>query len=184
MFRALLVALLFVAPCYGATTGPIMKGTYDAGELPHGQFLATANQTVANTTTAYAIAFNAESDKLGLTHDNVTNNSRVQIDSAGDYMIALSIIYDGSAPGQHLDVWMAIGGVNVANSNTRTAIAAASEEAILSVTFIQDFTAGQYFEIMYCGDNTNVRMLTTAAAANPTRPASPAVIMTVNKMSD
>jgi hypothetical protein len=48
------------------------------------------------------------------------------------------------------------------------------------VAFTYDFTAGQYFELMYRGSATTLRFQETAAGASPTRPASPAVICAVN----
>lgn len=150
---------------------------------PHGTFAANANQTVANATTAYAVAFDEHVDMEGLTHDNETNNSRIYVIKHGVYEFIPSIIYDSNTQGHELNVWFAIGGVNVASSNTRVQVASASAEGILSVAFTWHMDAGQYIELMYSGNNTNVVLRYTAAQENPTRPAAPAVLMTVKKIS-
>lgn len=149
--------------------------------VPRGTFSTTASQTVASTTTAYAVALATDDLKVGLTHSTVTNNSRVYIDQAGTYSIIVSAIADDTAADKtHLALWLAVDATNVANSNTVVEIATKETEVVVAVAFTYDFTAGQYFEIMYRGDATTTRFLQTAAGSSPTRPASPAVIVAVN----
>jgi hypothetical protein len=136
---------------------------------------------VGSTTTAYAVAFAAEGDKDSLTHSNVTNNSRIYVEQSGEYnIIASAIAHDTAADKTHMDCWLAINGANVADSNTRVEIATKETEVIIAVAFNVDLTAGQYIELMYRGDATTLRFQETAAGASPTRPASPAVILTIN----
>jgi hypothetical protein len=149
--------------------------------VPRGTFSTTAHQTVGSTTTAYAVAFAAEDDKHGLTHDIATNNSRIYVDQPGTYSIIVSAIaHDTAADKQHMALWLAVDGTNVANSNTDVEIATKETEVVVAVAFTYDFTAGQYFELMYRGSATTLRFQETAAGASPTRPASPAVIVAVN----
>jgi hypothetical protein len=150
-------------------------------DYPLGTFMTTASQTVGSTTTAYAVAFAAEGDVDGLTHSTVTDNSKIYVQQSGEYFIVASCIGDltGGA-NYHLEVWLAVDGTNVADSNTIIQIPNASTETVLSVAYAIDLAAGQYVELMYRGDNTAVRMVQTAAASTPTRPASPAVILTMN----
>jgi hypothetical protein len=166
-----------------ATTGELLVADLPAA-VPVGTFVTTANQTVASTTTAYAVAFAAELDKHGLTHDNATNNSRIYIEQTGEYSIlASAIAHDTTADKTHMDCWLAIDGTAVASSNTRVEIATKETEVIIAVQFNIDLTAGQYIELMYHGDATTLRFQETAAASTPTRPASPAVILTVDMIA-
>ena len=152
-------------------------------DFPHGTFFTTATQTVGSTTTAYAVAFAGEGDVDGLTHSTVTNNSRVYIDRDGEYNIIVSAIGDlTSGTNQHIDVWLAIDGTPVDDSNTIVQVVSTAE-TLIAASFNLDLNAGQYFEIMYHGDSTACQLLQTAAASTPTRPASPAVILTVNMES-
>jgi hypothetical protein len=75
---------------------------------------------------------------------------------------------------------LAIDGTPLSDSNTIIQIPNSSTETVLAVAYNVDLVAGQYIELMYRGDNTAVRMVQTAAASSPTRPASPAVILTMN----
>jgi len=152
--------------------------------VPVGTFATTANQTVGSTTTAYAVAFAAEIDKDGLTHDNVTNNSRIYIEQTGEYSIFVSAIADDTAADKtHMDCWLAINGTPVADSNTHVEIATKETEVVIAVAWNLDLAAGQYIEIMYHGDATTIQFHQTAAGASPTRPASPAVICTVDMIA-
>ena len=150
-------------------------------EYPLGTFMTTANQTVGSTTTAYAVAFAAEGDVDGMTHSTVTNNSRVYIQQSGEYNVVVSAIADETAADKkHMDLWLAINGTPVASSNTHVEIATKETEVVIAVAWSLDLVAGQYIEIMYRGDSTTIQFHETAAGSNPTRPASPAVILTMN----
>jgi len=117
----------------------------------------------------------------GLTHSTVTNNSRIYIQQDGEYSIIVSAIADDTAADKtHMDIWLAINGTNVADSNTRVEIATKEVEMVVAAAFGVDLVAGQYIEIMYRGDATTTRLVQTAAGSSPTRPASPAVILTIN----
>jgi hypothetical protein len=150
-------------------------------EFPHATFFALANQSVGSTTTAYAVAFDGEGDVDGLTHSTVTNNSRVTVQQSGEYSLIVSAVatITGGA-NYHAEMWIAIDGTPVANSNTIMQIPNASTEMVMAVAYNGDLTAGQYVEVMYRGDNTAVQFLYTASGTSPTRPASPAVVLTMN----
>jgi hypothetical protein len=147
--------------------------------MPYISLSTSAAQTVGSATTAYPVAFDTEDAKSGITHSNVTNNSRVTIAETGTYLFVFSAIADCTAgDNRHLDVWFAVDGTAVANSNTRVEIATVNVEMTVAASALLTLTAGQYVQLMYRGDQTDVRMVTTAAGSSPTRPASPAVILT------
>ena len=149
-------------------------------DFPHGTFFTTATQTVGSTTTAYAVAFAGEGDVDGLTHSTVTNNSRIYVQQSGEYNIIVTAIGDlTGGTNQHINVWLAIDNANVDNTNTIVQVVSTAE-TLIAASYNLDLTAGSYFEIKYQGNSTNCQFLQTAAAASPTRPASPAVLLTVN----
>lgn len=157
--------------------------SYKISPIPHGSFSDSTTQTSGGTTTANAITFNTDEVKAGITHSTVTNPSRITVDTAGTYLITFSIIVNASAVNKHINIWLSVGGTNVARSNTVYELPL-SGEALTTVTYIYTFTAGQYFEIMWCSrDDASMTLLATAADVNPTTPASPSVILTVNKIS-
>ena len=146
-------------------------------DFPLGTFMTTAHQTVGSTTTAYAVAFAAEGDVDGLTHSTVTNNSRIYVQQSGEYNIIASAIADETAADKtHMDLWLAIDGTNVADSNTRVEIATKEVEQVMAVAFTRR-SRGRAIRRTHVPrrlDDDAVRP--PAAASSPTRPASPAVI--------
>lgn len=151
-------------------------------KFPHGTFYSLTTQAIADAAAVQAIAFEEDDDVHFLTHDTVTNNSRIYATIDGSYLVTFSGIADiaSGAVNKHIEVWIAVDGSAVADSNTRVQIPALTTEMTVAVCFIIDLDAGHYFEMMTWGDATTVEWLATAAAALPDRPAVPSVIMTVN----
>jgi hypothetical protein len=155
-----------------------------AAVLPFGMFSSSSTQRIANSSTAQLITFGTTEILSGLTK---TSTSRFTIDAAGTYLITFSGIADtgaGGGTGKHIEIWLAVGGSYVANSNTRIQIPNEATEMTVAVSFLYTFAATNYFELFCSGDDTNVGWLATAAGTSPTRPACPSVIMTVNKISN
>lgn len=166
----------------------IGAGNYRVGpslELPVGQFSSTENQTIASTSISYPITFNTDDVKQAIRHSSTTDNSRIKVTSDGTYLMAFSALVDcTSGTNTYMEIWLEVDGEQVANSNTKVQIPTASIEMIIAVTFTYTFTENQYFELVMCASNTNDRLVTTAAASGPPpRPASPSIILTVNKIS-
>jgi hypothetical protein len=170
----------------GTYIGP---GNYRVGHdlnLPACQLNSTENQTIASTSIDYPVTFNNEDVKQALVHSTSVESSKVKMTSAGTYLITFSAIADLTATtAKRLSIWLAVDGENVANSNTVCQLPNASTETLVVVSFINTFTENQYFELIMHGDDTGLRLVTTAATSGPPpRPASPSIILTVNKIAD
>lgn len=154
-------------------------------KVPHGTFYSLATQAIANVAATQVIALEKDVDVRGLTHSTVTNNSRITVPFTGTYEIIFSGIADlaSGSPNKHLEVWPAINGSAVTDSNTIVEITSLTTEMTVAVAYILDMTAGQYLELITWGDATTCEWLATAAAAGPTRPACPSVIVTVKMIS-
>jgi hypothetical protein len=148
---------------------------------PHCTLSHSSSLLVANITGAYAIPFSTHDDISGMTH--TIGDSKIYVTERGIYLVAVSALVDiSSAPAGTFDLWVKVNGTDLANSNTSIGIPNTSNVQTLAVTFLLDMTSGGYFELYYCGSTTNVRIPATAAGANPTRPAVPSIIVTVNKV--
>jgi hypothetical protein len=152
--------------------------------FPYGSFSDSTTQTITGaTTSAYVITFNTDEYKSQITHSTSTNPSRVTIDVAGTYLITFSAIGKSTVANKTLDIWLAVDGSNVPRSDTLSRFVGAGNERIITVTLLYTFTAGQYFELYWSSDDAGTTLQATAAGASPTRPASPSIILTVNKVS-
>lgn len=149
--------------------------------LPYGSFSSSANQGIASATTAYAITY---TDREVTNQITLTESSKINILVAGTYLITFSAVAKSTVANKYLDIWLAVGGTNVARSNTHSKFVGTGNERIITVTYIYDFTAGQYFQLFMHSDDTGTTLAATAAGASPTRPASPSIIVTVNKISN
>lgn len=151
--------------------------------LPYAHLSDSTTQSSGGTSSANLVTYDTDAYKVGITHSTVTNPSRVTIDNAGAYAIEFSAVVNASGVNKHIDIWLKVDGSNVANSNTHYELPL-SGETLVTVELFYVFTANQYFEIAWAStDDAGMTLLATAAAASPTRPASPSVIVTVNKVS-
>lgn len=164
-------------------TTTIIKGKQLS--VPHGTFYSNVTQAIANTAAVQAIALELDSDVHGFTHSTTVNNSRIYAPYHGSYEIIFSGICDiaSGAANKHVEVWIAVEGNAVTDSNTRVQIPSLSTEMTVAVAFIIDLDVGEYFELITWGDATTVEWAATAAAAGPTRPAVPSVIVTAKMIN-
>ena len=151
--------------------------------MPYASFSHSATLTVVSATAEYAIPFDTEEAKYNITHSTSTNPSYITIPVAGTYLITFSAVGKSAVANKTLDIWAKIDGTNVARTNTISRFVGAANERIITVTYILSFTAGQRFELFYNSNDTGTVLLATAAQANPTRPACPSIILTINKIS-
>jgi hypothetical protein len=82
---------------------------------------------------------------------------------------------------QQVWIWPRVNGTNVPDSASTLRIKGNDSELVASWNFMLSLTAGQYVELMWTADSTNVILL--AASATSVYPAIPAVILTVNEVS-
>lgn len=143
---------------------------------PHMMQADTTDQAIENVSLAQLITFNQDVHHSGITR---TSNSRFTIIKSGSYLIAFSGIALGLIS-DSIEVWLRVDDSDIPNSNTRYIFKGNNVVTVIAVTFIEHFTAGQYFEFWTWGSATTSKWEYTAAGTNPTRPATPSIIMTCN----
>lgn len=110
--------------------------------------------------------------------------SRFYASESGDYLINISCIVDTTSnTAATMDIWFDINGTNVPKTNTVVAINSSNMTQVVAVPMILDLDNGDYVRLFYCASSTNFRMLATGTQTNPTRPACPSIIMSVQKIS-
>lgn len=154
--------------------------------VPYAVFSDLTDQTAASTTAAYAITYNTIDMAKGVT---LSNNSRITFKSSGVYNIQFSIQFaNADTQIQDVDVWFAQNGTNIANSNSQFAVAnshgGTEGHLIAALNFYVDVVANDYVEMMWATRSTLVRIEFLAAQSSPTRPGTPSVIVTVNKVDE
>lgn len=154
--------------------------------FPYGAFYDTTDQTAASTTVAYPITFTSTSSSNGV---SIESSSHIKFDVDGIYNIQFSVQLSNldNAP-QDIDIWFRKNGTDIANSNSRFGLAARKSAGVAyhtvgAVNIVEQVTAGQYIELVWCTTNVNAQIEHYAAGASPTRPAIPSVILTATFVS-
>lgn len=154
---------------------------------PYGAFQDTTDQTAANTTTAYAITFNATDFSNGVT---LSDSSRLNVSQTGIYNLQISIQLTNNTTQIHdVDIWFRKNGVDIDNSNSRFGVAARKSagnpfHTIAALNFFVNLSASDYVQIMWQTTDVNVFVEHYVAGTSPTRPAIPSVIATLSFVSN
>ena len=110
-----------------------------------------------------------------------TPTSRVYVDRSANYNIQFSLqLYSSSASAKNVSIWLRVNGVNVGESATVITITGNAVATVAAWNFVINLTAGDYFELMWAADSTNVTIQSSAATS--VVPAIPGVIMTVTSL--
>jgi hypothetical protein len=157
-----------------------------ADPVPFGSFSDSTDLAAANTTTAYAVTYNTTDFSKGI---SVVSNSRITFETAGVYNIQFSIQFaNDDVQIQDVDVWFRKNGTDIANSNSKFSVpnshGGTDGHLIASLNFYVDVVANDYIQIMWATTSTLVTIEHLAAQTTPTRPATPSVIVTANKIDE
>ena len=146
-----------------------------------GSFVSLVSQYVASTTTAYSMSAATQTSGNGVI---VSADTRFVVASAGTYNLQFSSQVESTGGGstQNIDIWLAINGNNVNNSNTILAGNSNNGRAVAAWNFVEPMNAGDYFELKFRVSDVRLGFAYDPAAINPTRPAIPSVIVTVTQV--
>lgn len=173
------VVPLGVVTTVSATDGVIFVRPIIEQELYYGEFTKTDTQTPAVINTAYALTFTSTQLARGVSRGTPT--SHIVIANAGLYNIALSVqITSTNSSQKAIRVWLRKNGTTDFPNSARIASTTLNGGyLVVALDEVESFTAGEFFEVMYASDNTNVSISTVAATAYS--PAAPAAVLAVTQ---
>jgi hypothetical protein len=150
----------------------------------YGQFSDTTIQS-GSANTAYSMKFNTTDVAHYI---SVVSGSRITVDNTGLYNLQFSAQLDNSANTNELvDIWFAITGSNVANSNTQLAINKAQAgnfgKSVAAWNILLPLSASNYVEIKWSATNSTITLSSIGTQSNPNRPAVPSVIATMTQVA-
>jgi hypothetical protein len=147
----------------------------------YGSFYSTQDQTNAGATSVNKMTLNTTDLSNGV---SVVSNSRITIANAGVYNIQFSAQLDKTDSGDDkVEIWLCKNGNPIANTNTETTLVGNNGKHVAAWNWFVQAAAGDYFEICWNAADTSVFLNSVVAASNPTRPAIPSVIVTVNQIA-
>lgn len=171
-----------------ATDGEIFVRPTIEQQQYYGTFSDTTTQTAAAVYTPYPVAYDTTDIANGFSR---TGSPVTQILAAnsGFYNFQFSLqVSSTSANAQKIWVFPRVNGSDIPNSGSEATISGGGTELVLSWNWTISMNAGDYFELMFAVDNTNVQLFARAAqtgsngTATFARPAVPSVILTVTQV--
>ena len=157
-----------------------------ADPVPYGAFQDSTDQNAASTTTAYAITYNTTDFSQGI---SVESNSQITFRGGGVYNIQFSIqLANADTQIQDVDIWFRKNGTDIVGSNSKFSVpnshGGTDGHLIAAMNFYVQVNANDYIQIMWATTNTSLNIEHLAAQTNPTRPTTPSVIVTANKVDE
>lgn len=163
----------------GTTDGVIFVRPTIEQQIYYGEFTKLNTQSPAATNTAYALTFTNTEIANGVSIGGTT--SQIIIAQAGLYNLACSVqITSTNSSQKSIWVWLRKNGTTDLSNSARVAsITLNNGYLVVTLNEVASLLAGDFIEVMYAADSTNVSIATVAATAFA--PAAPAVILAVTQ---
>ena len=163
----------------GVTDGIIFVRPTIEQQKYYGEFAKTNSQSPAAANTAYPLTLNSTLIANGVSIGTTT--SQVFVAQAGLYNIACSVqITSTNSSQKSIWVWLRLNGTTDFPNSARVAsITLNNGYVVVTLNEVASLLAGDFIEVMYAADSTNVSIATVAATAFA--PAAPAVILAVTQ---
>lgn len=145
----------------------------------YGSFYSTQDQENLVPDIARPMTFNNTDEANGV---SIVSTSQITFATGGLYNIQFSAQFTHSnSSSQDVDIWLAKNGVNVPYTNSRETLA--GQVSVISAwNFFVRVNAGDYVEIYWSSPSNDVVIEYTGTQTVPTRPETPSIILTVNKI--
>lgn len=145
----------------------------------------TAYGTGSGGTGTYTVNTSQEVVSTSITGDLP---SKVTVDYAGLYNMQFSFQFVNTDTQIHdVDVWFRKNGTNISSSNSRFSVpnshGGVDGHLIAALNFFLDMDPGDFIEIMWHTNDTNLSIQQLPTATTPTRPATPSAIVTMQYVS-
>jgi hypothetical protein len=158
--------------------------TIASTDTKYGAFHSSSTQTAAAANTAYAMSFSATDYSNGVT---LVSGTQLKASTAGLYNVQFSAqIASTDASIHDIDIWFRKNGTDIADSNSMLNVPAKhgsiSGRLLPAWNIFIQLSANDYVEIMWNTTSTNVSLEATGTQTSPTRPATPSVIATMDRV--
>ena len=143
-----------------------------------GSFYDTQTQsTLANTPTPMRIRNNVLANDC-----SIVDFTKITTNQTGVFNVQFSaqLYRTSGGTNAHVDIWFALNGVNIDNSNTRITIANNSHYLVASWNFVLAMSENDYIEIMWMPSVNTIQL--QMEEEQPLHPATPSVIATFNRI--
>jgi len=176
---------------YDETTGDIVgvkdpdgSEFYWSRASNYGLFYDLADQS-ASINTATPIRFNTPVLEQGV---RIVDTNKVTFDRAGKFSFTLTAqVENGDSQAHNFWLWGRIDGVDIPNSLTRYSVPSSHGglhgAIVVERSYFGPMAAGQYIQVMWMTDSTDVTINFAAESASPARPATPSAYLSVHEVA-
>ena len=168
------------AVAQAGTTYRIKAGFASSGNL-HGSFHSEINQSASSITAAYSLSAETTDYSSGV---SVVDGCKFTVSSGGTFNFQFSAVFQKTQGGtiEFVSIWLSKNGVNVPWTNTDVSMANNNEYVISAWNFVEEMNAGDFLELKWRTSTLNMICSFIGAQSNPTRPATPSVIVTLTQI--
>jgi hypothetical protein len=145
----------------------------------YGSFYSSLDQTDGVTPHLMFCENTADADGVTMELGDEATKSQVTFANAGTYNVQFSAQFHntgGGGSGNTVHIWFKLNGADIADSDTRLTVPSNAPYVVAAWNFIASVAAGDYVEISWFTDNSNVILEHEPITA--TYPAIPSVIIT------
>ena len=163
----------------GATGAQGTPGITTLGD--YGSFTSNLTQSMDATPAPKAVTYN-DGSGVGIT---IVDGSKIKFTKTGAYNIAFSFqLYDKGKSALNIDIWLRDKNGDVPLSNTTVYLDKTQARYVAAWNFFVDVNdpITDYYQIMWYSESTDAQILYVPEQTNPSIPAIPSVIMTVNQV--
>jgi len=150
--------------------------------MPYSSYYSSTTQTCSVINTTQTVTF----DKTYGQHGDITYNYTTKcftMARKGVYLFTFSAVPLGDV-GKTLWIYPRVNDVDVPYSNSPWEFAANSTPKIMTVTYLLEMNANDRFCLIMYGDDTSCSIHAYQADTTPIAPATPSIILTINKMGE
>jgi Collagen triple helix repeat (20 copies) len=151
----------------------------------YGSFYDTTDQTIASTTTAYAVKLGttAEASGVSITTDGNGEYTEITFANAGTYSVTWSAqLTNADTQAHDASMWLRKNGTDIADSTSVATVPSThggvNGHHVLTVNYVLTLAANDYLQLIWQGEDLDLQLETIAAGTTPTSPVTPSVIVT------
>lgn len=147
----------------------------------YGSFTDLQDQTNAGATATNKIKARTTELTNGV---SIVDDSKITIANVGVYDIQFSVQLNKSGGGTATaQIWVQKNGSNIADTTTEVVLSGNNARLVAAWNYFVSAQAGDFFELCWHSSDTGVFLDYIAPASNPSRPAIPSIIITVNQVA-
>ena len=166
----------------GVTDGEIFVRPTVEQQQYYGEFSKTGTVSPASANVAYAVTWDNADISNGI---SIVSGTQLTVVDSGLYQFDLTLqLSSGSSSAKNVRFWYKKNGTNVSNSMRVITLDTNNGYAPLSMAEFFSLGAGEYIELWWMSDDTNVSLSTVAAGGTAPNdyPAAPAALMAVTQV--